>query len=666
MMKKVFTLLTLTLLSIGSAWAGDVYKITFNGSDAQSTTGYFTNGGNHNFNTKFNGCTYDGVTYTSGLKMEGSTTVSWASTATATVTIVQSTWESKGTLHTIKLDGTALDTSSADDGTSGCLVYTITDVAAGSHSMTRGSGESGVFAIYVEYTGSVKTQLTEPVITFDSATGEVTIGAVANASKITYTTDGTNPTESSSEYTAAFNVNDGDVVKAIAIGDDVSYINSSVSSKQVLLTGIKISAPAVNQFNGTVAITCASPSASVEYSIDGGSSWTAYSRAFTVTATTNIKARASRASCTTSDVTDATITAVPANVKTRTLVMGNGAFSADGKVMTGLAGDDAEGFTLTMLTDQDKSWSGRSKIDISEIGAQRTAICGSNGVQVRVDMPAGVKATQLRLYSYVNSATSSTNSAWKEVNGENLNSTLNTVPMGAFTDLAGYDTNPDVRIFPLDNVENSFTFTNGGLQTCFVLVLDVIEPEVTATINSTYGWATFTAPVPLDFTGITTVNAYIVTDHNGKAIEKTKMTGTVPANTPLLLEGETTDIPVAASSTTDVSANLLRAGTGAAVAYEAGKTKYVLSDDGSGNAAFLKIVDGTPATVATDKAYLEFNEVISAPLLFFSFDSETTGVNDVRSKLADVRGDFFDLQGRKVANPTKGLYIVNGKKVAIK
>ena len=27
--------------------------------------------------------------------------------------------------------------------------------------------------------------------------------------------------------------------------------------------------------------------------------------------------------------------------------------------------------------------------------------------------------------------------------------------------------------------------------------------------------------------------------------------------------------------------------------------------------------------------------------------------------------DLFDLQGRRVAQPTKGLYIVNGKKVAI-
>jgi hypothetical protein len=28
-------------------------------------------------------------------------------------------------------------------------------------------------------------------------------------------------------------------------------------------------------------------------------------------------------------------------------------------------------------------------------------------------------------------------------------------------------------------------------------------------------------------------------------------------------------------------------------------------------------------------------------------------------------GEVYDLQGRKVANPTKGLYIVDGKKVII-
>ena len=43
----------------------------------------------------------------------------------------------------------------------------------------------------------------------------------------------------------------------------------------------------------------------------------------------------------------------------------------------------------------------------------------------------------------------------------------------------------------------------------------------------------------------------------------------------------------------------------------------------------------------------------------------TTGLSDVRVN-ADDRELFFDLQGRRVATPAKGLYIVNGKKVNIK
>ena len=48
----------------------------------------------------------------------------------------------------------------------------------------------------------------------------------------------------------------------------------------------------------------------------------------------------------------------------------------------------------------------------------------------------------------------------------------------------------------------------------------------------------------------------------------------------------------------------------------------------------------------------------------------TTGIADVRSKTEDVRGEIYDLQGRRIANgqkPTaKGLYIINGHKVVIK
>ncbi len=652
-MKKVLSLLTLLLAVCSGAWADDVYKITFNGSDAQSTTGYFTNGGNHNFNTKFNGCTYDGVTYTSGLKMEGSTTVSWTSTATATVTIVQSTWETKSAIQTIKLDGVALDQSTADKSTTGCIIYTITDVVAGSHSMTRGSGESGVFAIHVKYTGSVKTQLTAPEISFNSSTGDVTIGSVTNAVKVTYTTNGSDPTASSTEYTGSFTANDGDVIKAIAIGDDVSYINSSIASQQILLTGIIIEAPVINQYNGTVVITCASPNATVEYSTDGGSNWTTYSRAFTLTANTDIKARASRESCTTSDVTEATITAVAANLKSKTLVLGYGAFEGSGKVLTGKTTDIANGYTLTMVTDQDKSWSGRNKITISEISEERTTFCGSNGVQCQLDMPAGVKATQLRLYSYVNSATSTTNCAWKEVNGENLNGTLSTVPMGAFSDVADYQTNPDVRVFPLDNVEGSITFTNGGLQTCFVMVLDIIEPDVVVTPTKEY--TTFCSTTPLDFTNVEGLEAYVVSTSNATTATLTKV-NKVPAGTGLILKKTDTsaNYNVPAATSTDTFTNLL-VGVTADTELVADQA-YVLS-----NGTFVKAAAGT---LSAGKAYLPASEVSGARTLILVFEGETTGINAIEN--AETINGIFNLNGQRVSQPTRGLYIVNGKKVIVK
>ena len=186
--------------------------------------------------------------------------------------------------------------------------------------------------------------------------------------------------------------------------------------------------------------------------------------------------------------------------------------------------------------------------------------------------------------------------------------------------------------------------------------------NVAVTIGE-YEWATFVSDYALDFTG-SDVKAYLVLGHTGTALTKSQITGTVPANTPLLLnaaKGNYT-IPAVASSTTNVSTNLLKAGAGAAVSAESGKTKYVLSVT-AGKAEFQKI-NTTAATVPTGKAYLEFNEAIEARSL--DIDEGGTTAIDVISKKQDASGEYYDLQGRRVAQPKKGLYIVNGKKVIIK
>jgi hypothetical protein len=187
-----------------------------------------------------------------------------------------------------------------------------------------------------------------------------------------------------------------------------------------------------------------------------------------------------------------------------------------------------------------------------------------------------------------------------------------------------------------------------------------------AATASAYKWSTFVSDKPLTFDGLDGIEAYIVTDHSEANLVKTQMTGTVPANTPLLIKGTASTtyyIPMAGGSTTDVDSNKLKAGNGSAVTYEEGKTKYVLGIK-SEKATFLKIV-GTPATVPVGKAYLEFDEDIAAPTLSFDTDN-TTGIDEVRNQKEDVRVECYNLNGQRVVNPTKGLYIVNGKKVILK
>ena len=194
-MKKLFTLFTL-LVAIVMGASADTSYVTYNGEEKSSPDGYFTHdttdGSKFNFNKKFNGCTYGDVTYTQGLKMEGSTKIMFTTTAdAATVVIVQSNYNSGGN---ISFDGG--DALSADDAETitGGLVFTLTGVAAGDHTITRSGSETGIFAVYVtEETGpaTAPTITTQPkdVIYKIGVTEEyptMTVEATASAGELSY------------------------------------------------------------------------------------------------------------------------------------------------------------------------------------------------------------------------------------------------------------------------------------------------------------------------------------------------------------------------------------------------------------------------------------------------------------------------------------------------
>ncbi len=97
----------------------------------------------------------------------------------------------------------------------------------------------------------------------------------------------------------------------------------------------------------------------------------------------------------------------------------------------------------------------------------------------------------------------------------------------------------------------------------------------------------------------------------------------------------------------------------AAVAYD----NYILAHPASIDRDVLLKVNSAVG-LKPFRAY--FTIPTSANMLDIDFDSETTGVANVKDNMADSRSEYYDLQGRKITNPAKGLYIVNGKKVIIK
>ena len=89
---------------------------------------------------------------------------------------------------------------------------------------------------------------------------------------------------------------------------------------------------------------------------------------------------------------------------------------------------------------------------------------------------------------------------------------------------------------------------------------------------------------------------------------------------------------------------------------------FVLAKNGD-EVGFYKWAGGA---LSPGKVYVEAPAAATArDFLAFAFDNETTAIESV-VKTHKVDGQYFNLAGQRVAQPTKGLYIVNGMKVVIK
>ena len=181
------------------------------------------------------------------------------------------------------------------------------------------------------------------------------------------------------------------------------------------------------------------------------------------------------------------------------------------------------------------------------------------------------------------------------------------------------------------------------------------------------GKTTYCSKYDLDFTNVEGIKAYTATGYNDitKTIWLTRVLE-VPAGTGLLVKGDAGTYKIPHVNVRAYYTNMLVGNLGETIsiaATDGDKTNYYLSGkDGS----FVS-VNGS-ANIGTNKAYLQLPTSVFAGTrsIGISYDDEdgTTGIRETKQLKEDAA--YYTLQGQRVENPGKGLYIKNGKKVVIK
>lgn len=221
-------------------------------------------------------------------------------------------------------------------------------------------------------------------------------------------------------------------------------------------------------------------------------------------------------------------------------------------------------------------------------------------------------------------------------------------------------------------------------------VIKAAQGDKDANGNDTY-WATFSNPtndVTLSVPSDRTLNVYNATVSGGK-MTLTERNSQVAKEEGVLLKtdgayvnakaNETNELTKVSSDDNHLVATPAEAKT---VTAETGCKLYRLTYNkatAKERLGFYLSNDGISLKATPGKAYLQVSEKeakdpsSAAPARSFVFGggNETTGIEGITIMGTDVQRHgtiegIFDLQGRKISNPTKGIYIKNNKKVIIK
>lgn len=230
---------------------------------------------------------------------------------------------------------------------------------------------------------------------------------------------------------------------------------------------------------------------------------------------------------------------------------------------------------------------------------------------------------------------------------------------GDYSDMTPHTADGFGAIGGTDVLEGGYVSTYKGSRFAAWNLVEV--SSVKLTVGET-GYAT--AYFPFAVTIPAGVTAYTVAAAADGVATLKKLSGTIPANTGVVLSG-TANTPCTfefADNAAAVDDNMLK-GMTIATAVPAETKAYILAN-GSEGVGFYRLSESeSDRTIGANKAYLIVDDAAEPSVFSLKLDGGLTGINGVEVS-AGADAPVYDLQGRRLPQvPEKGIYIQNGKKI---
>ena len=518
------------------------------------------------------------------------------------------------------------------------------------------SAQNRIKSVTITYTASAKT---DPTISFND--GNVRVGKTLDLSDL-FTSD-----------------SDGDVTYSITAGDSYASLDgkilTGVAEGSVTVKAEQAATGAYNAGEATATITVAAALTLSSIAITTAPSKTTYTEGETFDAT-DMVVTATYSDATTDDVT-ALCTFTPSGALTTSDTEITVSYTENAVEKTATQAITVNPYvqptTVTIqmtnsLFGEEVHTSGTASSDLAFVGVQ-------DRVTVTYNVPNGS-------YYYFNTSNTRPYNTCTLTYGAPTGFVITQIEFTSdgsnwnnATPSVGEMTNSKVWEGVASSVTFSWETSGTRIKTVVVTLAETAIISLNAACNDGNGnifgtysnSSAFVVPAELTVSAITSVDGgkLTITDYAEGDIVKAN-TGVLVSST---TDGDHT-ILLSNETGTEISGNMLKASGDAgikAATMNVADTKFyrLTMHNGTQIGFWWGAAEGAAFDIAANKAYLAVPKGSGAREGLWFNDDVTTSINEMRSEGAEMN-NVYNLNGQRVAQPTRGLYIVNGKKVIVK